>query len=250
VLRDNAQPLRYCRRSRCGVLVSGLARLTIVAEGATEVGFVTALLERALQARLDALGIHVCDGGANETTLEVLEALAEGGLAFGGFADNENKYPTRWQKVADALGPLLFRWASGCIEENIIPLVSDEKLEAFLEDPADEKTGARRRTLATRLGSEEKDFATLAAKAGNGLRARIIEAATGHVPPDKATVKSEKREYEKHAQTWFKTFAGGKELEAKLFTLELWPHLKASLLPFCNAVRKAVDLEEVADLTS
>ena len=86
-----------------------LSRLAVIAEGATEVGFVTSLLERALGVPLHTHGIHVSDGGSNETTLDLLEALLEGGLRFAGFADNEDKYPTRWQGVADALGPLLFR---------------------------------------------------------------------------------------------------------------------------------------------
>ncbi len=226
-----------------------LSRLSVIAEGATEVGFVSALLERALEAQLDALGIHVCDGGSNEATLDLLEALSDGGLRFAGFADNENKLPTRWQKVADALGPLLFRWPAGCIEQNIIDLTPDDSLEALLIDPVDDKTGMRLRTLAYRLGVAEKDFATLCAKAGPGLRALVVEAATGHVPPGKAALKSERKEYEKHAQNWFKTLAGGRELEAKLFSLELWPKLKDQLLPFCNAVRKAIDLPEIGDIT-
>ena len=46
----------------------------------------------------------------------------------------------------------------------------------------------------------------------------------------------------------FKTEAGGRELEAKLFTLGLWPRFQPLLLPFCNAIRNALGLEEVTDL--
>ena len=106
-------------RTRAGDPSVFLSRLAVIAEGATEVGFVTGLLARALGVPLHTHGIHVSDGGSNETTLELLEALLEGGLQFAGFADNENKYPTRWQGVADELGPLLFRWPSGCIEQNV-----------------------------------------------------------------------------------------------------------------------------------
>ena len=225
-----------------------LSRLSVIAEGATEVGFVTALLERTLGAQPEALGIHVCDGGANETTLGLLEALSEGGLHFAGFADNENTHPTRWAKVADKLGSLLLRWPTGCIEENIIDRVPDEKLEALVTDPDDNKTGMRLRTLAVRLGIENKDFATLSAAAKGGLRALIIQAATGYVPPKKTTPKSERKIYEKHAQDWFKTLAGGRELEAKLFSLDLWPKLKDQLLPFVNAVRKALGLTEIQEV--
>lgn len=80
-----------------------LARLTVVAEGSTEVGFVTALLEKALGAALEDHGIHVTNGEGHETTLDLLEALAKGGLRFGGFADDEGKHPTRWGGVAERL---------------------------------------------------------------------------------------------------------------------------------------------------
>jgi putative ATP-dependent endonuclease of the OLD family len=86
-----------------------LARLTIVGEGVTEVGFVTFLLENALGASLQQYGIHISDGGGHESTLNLLEALSDGGLRFGGFADNEEKYPSRWKSVEDELRALLFR---------------------------------------------------------------------------------------------------------------------------------------------
>ena len=72
-----------------------LSRLAIIAEGATELGFTTAILERAFGSALEQHGVHVSDGGGHETTLGILEALAAGGLRFGGFADDEGKHPTR-----------------------------------------------------------------------------------------------------------------------------------------------------------
>jgi putative ATP-dependent endonuclease of the OLD family len=225
-----------------------LSRLAIIAEGITEVGFLTALLEGALAGPLDTYGIHICDGGSNETTLELLEALSDGGLSFAGFADNENKHPTRWKNVEKALGPLLFRWSTGCLEKNIIALVPDDKLEMLLNDPEDEKTGVRLRTLAMRLDIEQKDFATVATTAQD-LRMLITEAALGAVPANMANApKGEKKSYEKHAQDWFKTKAGGRELERKVFAFGLWTALRDQLLPFCNAVRKAVGLADIADL--
>lgn len=223
-----------------------LSRLAVVAEGATEVGFVGAMLERALESPLVAHGIHLCDGGGHETTLDILEALSEARLRFAGFADEEkNKHPDRWKKVKEALGALLFRWPAGCTEENVIRAVPGDQLEALLIDPADEKTGERRRTLALRLNMEDKNFASISAKAGANLRTLIIEAALGTVPDDKA---EEKKAYRSHAQQWFKTEAGGRELAAKVFSLELWPGMKEQLLPFFNAVRKALDLAESADV--
>ena len=222
-----------------------LSRLAIVAEGATELGFTTAILERAFGSVLEQHGVHVSDGGGHEATLGILEALAAGGLLFGGFADDEGKHPTRWAKLHTKLGKLLFRWPSLCIEENIIAAVPDDKLEAFITDPVGEKTGIRLRTLADRLGIADKDFAALKAKAGADFKARIVEAALGTVPIGK---ESEKNEYKAHAGRWFKSVDGGRELAGKLFSLALWPALKPQLLPFCNAVRTAIGLTEIADL--
>ena len=235
-------------RTRAGDPSVFLSRLAIIAEGATEVGFVTSLLERALSVPLHTHGIHVSDGGSNETTLDLLEALLEGGLRFAGFADNEDKYPTRWQGVADELGPLLFRWPSGCIEQNVITAVPVEKLEQLLTHPDDDHiTSMRLRTLADRLGITDKSFAELSSSAPD-LHALTIEAATGHVPPDKAANRSERKAYQKHAQLWFKSTAGGRELQGKLFDLEVWPQLADQLLPFCNAVLGAVGVSPVTDL--
>jgi putative ATP-dependent endonuclease of the OLD family len=102
-----------------------------------------------------------------------------GGLLFGGFADNEGRHPDRWNRLAAKLDKLLFRWSSGCIEENVVAAVAHDKLQALIEDPVAEndKTGERLRTLADRLDIAEKDFETIQAKAGSSLKGLIIAAA-------------------------------------------------------------------------
>jgi putative ATP-dependent endonuclease of OLD family len=222
-----------------------LSRLAIICEGITEVGFASALLEIAFGSSLQQHGVHVSDGGGHDTTVHLLEALADGGLRFGGFADDENKHPARWAKIANAHGALLFRWMAGCIEQNIIGAVVEDRLEALLIDPKGVKTGSRLRTLAERLGIAKKDFASVKAAAASGLKTLMIEAATGKVPPGK---EAEDGQYKAHAQTWFKTEEGGRELAAKVFSLGLWETLRAQLLPFCNEVRYAVGLASVAEL--
>jgi putative ATP-dependent endonuclease of the OLD family len=112
-----------------------LARLAVVAEGATELGFLDSVLRRQLGVELLDVGIVLSDGGGNDDTLGILEALTASDLRFSGFADDEGRAPQRWQRVKDPLGDLLFRWPSGCIEANIIPLVADAQLEAFIRPP-------------------------------------------------------------------------------------------------------------------
>ena len=222
-----------------------LARLTIVGEGITEVGFVTLLLEKALGASVEQYGIHVSDGGGHEATLNLLEALSDGGLRFGGFADNEAKYPGRWKSVEDKLEALLFRWPAGSLEENIISILPEDKLETFISDPEDGKTGMRLRTLADRLEIQNKDFEVIKTTAGMNLKEVIVAAAKGTVPAGK---QAERRQYQAHGQTWFKSYNGGRELAMKVFSFRVWPTLKPQLMPFCNAVRRAVELEELQDL--
>jgi putative ATP-dependent endonuclease of OLD family len=222
-----------------------LARIAVIGEGATEVGFVSDLLERATGCSLQQHGIHVCDGGGHDSTVHLLEALAEAGLRFGGFADNEGNHSGRWEKIANNHGKLLCRWQSGCIEFNIINAVPDDRLEALLIDPRGKNTGARLRSLADRMGIAEKDFTSISDKAGAGLRTLMIEAATGTVPADKP---DEASHYKSHAQSWFKTEHGGRELASKAMNLGAWPALRTHLLPFCNAIRGAVDLPELLDL--
>jgi putative ATP-dependent endonuclease of OLD family len=217
-------------RHRANDPLAFLSRFAIIAEGQTEVGFVYRLFERALRSSLEQHGIHVSEGGGNESTLDLLEGLGEGGVAFGGFADDEGKHPVRWANLMAAQGAKLFRWATGCIEENIIGAVADASLEALTADPEGEKAGMRQRTLARRLGIEDKSFAALRAAApAERLKTVIIEAATGSVP--NGTRDDEKKQFKSDAQTWFKTLAGGRELADKMFALGLWPTFKDRLLP-------------------
>ena len=221
-----------------------LARFSIVAEGATEVGFASALLEKALPNTAEALGIHVSDGGGHETVLGLLEGLSNGGIKFAAFVDNEQgKHPARWQAIGQKLGPLLFRWENGCLEENLIGALADNQIEALIEHPED--TGGRLRTLATRLGIEDKSFAAVRDKAEANLKPLLIQAALGTVPDGK---DAEKKIYKNHAQIWFKSIEGGQELAAKMFALGLWPTFKDRLLPFLNAIRGAVGLPALQDL--
>lgn len=223
-----------------------LSRLAVIGEGITEVGFVRALLAHALAADPLQYGIHVSSGGGNEATLGVLEALAVGGLRFGCFADEEGTFPDRWKAVIEAQGALAFRWPSGCLETNLIVALPAEKLEDLIADPLEEKTGRRLRTLQDRLGTADKSFLTLRDHLGANFKDVIIQAATGEVPDDKFPLA---KEYKSHARDWFKTEQGGRELESKLFSLGLWPTFRPLLLPFCNAVRQAVGLPGLTDLT-
>lgn len=220
-----------------------LARLAVIAEGATEVGFVTTLLTRSIGEDIRRHGIWVSEGGSNSEALTVLRGLAASGLAVAGFADNEGTQEGLWQQVKDKLGELLMRWPVGCLETNIVPHLGDDQIEAFITDP-DGGTGERLRTLADRLGIQDKSLAAVLA-ATDDIRQLIVEAACGSPPTDPDAPNDQKKEWKKHGQRWFKSSAGGTELAEKMFALGLWPNLSPQLLPFVNAVRNKVGLAAV-----
>jgi putative ATP-dependent endonuclease of OLD family len=224
-----------------------LSLIAIVVEGSTEFGFVDFLLRRAIGDDLLDRGVWITDGGGNDKTLELLEGLAESRLKFAGFADDEGRWPTKWAAVKEKLGALLFRWPTGCIEENIIKLVPPDRIEEFVKD-SNEESGSRLRTLADRLGIEDKDFSYLKAQASD-LKKLIVEAATGAIPDDmKDAEKEKKKAWKKHSEVWFKSVEGGRELADKVFAFGLWPQLEKEILPFLNAVRVAVSLPEITKL--
>lgn len=226
------------------------ARIAVVAEGESEVGFVRDLLERAIDSDLLKHGVWVTDGGGNDSTLQLLEGLVGSGLAFAGFADNEDRSPQKWAAIQGKLGKLLFRWPDGCLEKNIIELVPEDRLEEFIKD-SEGNSGMRLRTLAERLDIiDEKDFSVIKAKAPD-LRKLIIEAATGAIPKEKMDVaRGDKKRLKSHASTWFKSVGGGRELAAKVFDFGLYPQLVNQLLPFLTSVRDAVLPPEITSLPS
>ena len=230
--------------------VTFLSRFSIICEGQTEIGFVAHLLERAMGVQFCDQGIHIADGQGNDSTLSVLEAMANAGLSFAGFADNEGRAPGRWQSLKAEMRERLFQWQAGCLEENIIKLVDAKKLAELIKNGDGELDGDRLRTLAERLDCADKDLDIIqsAARAqGEDLRTLIIAAATGDT--DGALTEDAKAWKNGHPQKWFKSKAGGRELAAKMFALDLWPALKPLVLPFLNAVREAVGQDPLQDLT-
>jgi putative ATP-dependent endonuclease of OLD family len=151
-----------------------LSRFAVVAEGITEVGFVTALLGKAIGDDLQRRGVWISDAGGNDAALDLLDGLSKSGLRFAGFADDGGTHPGRWSALKQTMKERLFRWKAGCLEENIIRLLDDSRLEQLIEDPTGEETGTRLRTLASRLGTEDKSFASIAAAAPD-LKQLIIQ---------------------------------------------------------------------------
>ncbi len=223
-----------------------LARLAVVCEGATEVGFMGLLLEKAMENRSMNLGVWVTDGGGHEATLGLLEALAAGRLTFAGVVDDENLHSGRWAEVKKVLGDLLLQWSDGCLEEKVIPAFPSAVLKCLIEDPEGERTGMRLRSLADRLEIPNADFTNISSAAGSNLPQLIVDAATGKVPDKyKDGDKHTKGRFKGHASLWFKSVQGGRELAQKVLELGAGEGLSPILLPFLNAIRKRFELSEL-----
>lgn len=218
-----------------------LAKVAVIAEGPTEVGFLSFLLQKAFAGNPLDHGVRVCDGQGNSTTLGLLETLSAAGLVFAGLVDDEGTDPGRWKKLKEKLGDKLHQWQQGCTEQHVIAAIPDAKLWDLLKDEDGEFSGYRLRTLADRLGISDKQPTSIeAAITDNGttLRQLIIDASTGS--KDGAVGAAQEKQWKKHSQDWFKSYDGGEELAEKMVRLGAWPTICPTILPLVNAVREAV----------
>jgi putative ATP-dependent endonuclease of the OLD family len=224
-----------------------LSRYAVIAEGPTELGFLSNMLRHAIDGSFADHGVRVCDGQGNPATLDLLEALADSGLAFGGFADNEGQASGRWAAVKAKMGDRLFQWTAGCTEENIIKLVPDDRLAELIAHSDAGVSAERRVTLAMRLGIEDKSLDAIRT-ATDDFRALLIAAATGS--KEGAHDEEAEKMWSRHGRRWFKSVAGGRELAEKMFVFGIWPSLTPALLPFFNAIRATLGQAAITDITS
>jgi len=218
-----------------------LSRLTLVGEGPTEVGFLEEALKREIATDLLDLGVRLCDGQGNTFTLELLEDLNKAKLGVAAFVDCEGDNTSRWANLKSSMGDLLFQWPTGCTEANVIAHIPDDRLEALLVDPDDIGTQPRLASLVERLkvldptaAFPKHDFPTIAAVAGDRLRALIVAAASGD---SKGAVDDKQaKTWKKHGKRWFKTLEGGRELADKAYAMGAMAKVRPQLQPLIDAL--------------
>ncbi len=219
-----------------------LAKVAVIAEGPTEVGFLQFLLEKAFgSAPLDH-GVRVCDGQGNSATLDLLETLCASGLLFAGLADNEGTDPGRWQVLKQKLGDRLHQWQDGCTEQHVIAKIADDKLPELLKDAEGAYDGDRLRTIADRLDIQDKQLASIEqalADQGKTLRQLIVAAAIGS---KEGAPAGDDKAWKKHSRHWFKSNEGGRELAQSMVTLGAWDAVSPQVLPLLNAILVAAGL--------
>ncbi len=218
-----------------------LARLALIAEGPTEVGFLKTLLTKELPADPLDLGIRITNGGGNQFCRGLLEEFQKAKFAAAAFVDNEGDAQQAWKTLRVGLEGLFFQWEKGCTEQNVMAAVPDERLEDLLVDPEGYDTKNRLNTLVERLKAKradlvfsKHDFETVAAAAGGELRSMMIAAACGL--SDGAPTGAEKT-WKKHAKCWFKSEPGGEELAVKMYGLGAWSQIQPNLAAFLGALK-------------
>lgn len=217
-----------------------LARLPIICEGATEVGFMSYLFEEKFGLDLFDEGIHLSDAGGNDKALGLLSALVKGGVQVGAIVDNEGRSPKRWEALQKELGGLLLQWPDGCLEQHVIPLIDETDLEALIIDPSGGNTGMRLRHLADRLDIDDKSFPAIQAEAGDTLHELIIAAAIGQVP--EGVPKEDRKQWKSQSANWFKSREGGRELAEKVISLNGWTKLRPEIQPLFSAVAERLQI--------
>jgi putative ATP-dependent endonuclease of OLD family len=224
-----------------------LAKVAVIAEGSTEVGFLQFLLEKAFGSVPLIHGVRVCDGQGNSATLDLLETLSASGLVFAGLVDNEGTDPGRWQALKQNLGDRLHQWQNGCTEEHVIAEIADDKLPELLKDAEGADDGDRLRTIADRLGIQQKQLAAIQqalTEQGKTLRQLIVAAAIG----SKLGANGEEKAWKKHSRHWFKSEEGGRELAQKMVALGAWDAVCPQVLPLLNAILIAAGLPAKGEL--
>lgn len=254
-------------------------KLIIIAEGKTEVGFITAILTLALGKHPSSFGIIVVEGHGNDATRKALKQYLEKGFNVGAFVDCEpGEKPEEWDEFKQKMEDLFCQWKKDCMEENVIPAILEEltvnRLHEFISHPEPEKTEARLKSIASCINLtlnsnatpekavnqiwdkilNRKDFKKLFGEVKNdaayALIGKVIVAVSSGRAP-KGIVLAQKAEHilEKSGSSWFKSIEGGEELFEKMYLFGAWkPTITLQVMPSIKAYLEAVGVTPVDEL--
>lgn len=225
-----------------------LARLAVIVEGETEMGFLGFFLRKSFAEDWASYGIRLCLGQGNAQTLDLLEALNSSGLAFAGLVDDEGDAPGRWATLKAAMGARLLQWRR-CTEIEFLDGLDDAQLPELFSDENGELVGMRLRSVADQLGIADKTLPSIIAaleQQDRTLRDLIACAATGSRIG--AANEAQKKEWAGHGKLWFKSVAGGEELALKAVRLGALTRVRDLSMPLLNAIRNSCGLDDIPDL--
>ena len=103
------------------------AKLPIVCEGLTEVGFTTRLLEHRFGPGYSCRGLFCLDAGGHYRALPLCKEFLSAGFALAAVVDDEGKKSGSWTEVGATAN--LLRWHGGaCLEKAVLSAMPDSML--------------------------------------------------------------------------------------------------------------------------
>jgi putative ATP-dependent endonuclease of OLD family len=210
------------------------AKLPLVCEGPTEVGFATRLLEHRFGEHYAAWGIYCLDAGGHFRALPICLQLLKASYSVGAVVDDEGKKAGLWGHVESQAAVL--RWKDGaCTETAVIPCLSDTQLIQIPEWIENIRGNAARHQLAalrSTLGISDKSVSAKEAFESVG-RERFIAAVLERACP--------RREGNAKPHGWFKTYDGGYLLADALLRVTPQPSLMVQIKLFLDEVQRRTE---------
>jgi putative ATP-dependent endonuclease of the OLD family len=187
------------------------AKLPVVCEGITEVGFVSRLFEHRFGSGYSCRGIFCLDAGGHYRALAICMQFIGAGFSPAAVVDDEGKKSGGWAEVASSA--ILLRWEGGaCLEKAVLSAMPDSMLQTVHEwpDQAIQRNAVHQLAELRAELSVDKSLSATEMFAQVG-RARYLEALLQRAcpPPDG----------NRKPRGWFKSFEGGHLLAAKLLSV-------------------------------
>jgi putative ATP-dependent endonuclease of OLD family len=209
------------------------AKLPVVCEGVTEVGFASRLFEHRFGVGYSCRGVFCLDAGGHYRALPICTELIGAGFSIAAVVDDEGKKSGGWAEVGSSA--ILLRWQGGaCLEKAVLSAMPDSALQTVHEWPdqaiqrnAVHQLAELRAELALDKGLSATEMFALVG------RDRYLEALLRRAcPPPEGNRKP---------RGWFKSFEGGCLLAEKLLSVTPRPAISNHIDAFLAAVEQATE---------
>lgn len=207
------------------------AKLPIVCEGVTEVGFANRLLEKRFGDGFSCRGVFCVDAGGHDRALPICQQLTKVGYSIAAIVDDEGKKGGSWASIAKKA--VLLRWKDGaCLEAAVLSVLPDDML-CQVHEWVDQ---TMHRSAVHQLAEIRNEL-----KLEKGLTAKQMFEQTGRDQFLAALLARAcpKPEGKRKPRGWFKTFDGGYLLAEKLISVEPRSPLMEPIEAFLENIAKA-----------
>jgi putative ATP-dependent endonuclease of the OLD family len=209
---SGAEPVQIAQ-SQPEVLV---ARIPVVCEGVTEVGFATRIFQARFGEGFQRRGLYCLDAGGHYKAVPICQQLVTMGFCIAAVVDDEGKKTGAWKDLERKA--ILLRWRDGaCLEKAVFGALTDALLQEIpawaqqvLGRAAKHQLAEIRRALD--FNDKTKSVEHIFGEVG---RQRFLEAVCEAACP--------RPEGSQKPRGWFKSFDGGFLLADKLLAMRPRP---------------------------